>query len=589
MLISSVLGSVGSAPRYLLEARLTAWAEEFAAATRAPVQSGQARAVGHAGLLIAYDSLHLLAGVFVGWALAHLIRASRPHWNWTTVALVAGLGLYLLALARSLGLAALAGALGTPGALMACLVAARVSRRSQLAGAESSGSPSSAHVTSRLRADVLRALCPPMAVRIARRAVVLLERARLRAPAGGFLLGHTCDGRRPAWIPARHTIVVGATGAGKTMTMRNVVAEATVSMGAVIVDGKGDPELERHLTQLAQASGRRFSAWSPYRTTRYNPFGHGADTEIVDKALAAESWGDDYYLRLGQRFLGFAVRALRAAGREPTLSELARYADPENLEQLAPAMEEANPGSWNQLAACIPGLDRGERQAIAGTQHRLAALAESDVGMLLEPAPGHETIDLLEAVRNADVAYFNLNADARPTLSRMLGAAIVMDLVSIAATIQRRDEYTPTVVMLDDVQAFACEPGLAGIASLFARGRSAGMMLLLGTQSLADLQRDRADGMDQLLDNRTTLIVHRLPGERSATKASRELGLHEVQRLSEHLEGGPGRWRPRGSATRTRVMVPHVQPAELMELETGVTVTKTLGQPLRFVRVRSPH
>lgn len=264
--------------------------------------------------------------------------------------------------------------------------------------------------------------------------------------------------------------------------------------------------------------------------------------------------------------------------------------DPANLEQLAPEMEAARPGSWNDLAAGLPALERAERQAIAGTQHRLGALAESDVGVLLEPAAGTETVDLLASVQGGDVVYFNLNADARPALSRMVGAAIAMDLVGIAATMQRRGEFMPTALMLDDVQAFATDPTLAGIASLFARGRAAGMMLLLGTQSLADFMRGRADGIiQQLLDNCSTLLVHRLPGHDSASRASLELGSRRVERVSEHVEAGAGGWRPRGTAIRSLAVEPHVTPEELMALETGVAMLKTLGEPPRRVRVSSPR
>jgi Cdc6-like AAA superfamily ATPase len=407
---------------------------------------------------------------------------------------------------------------------------------------------------------------------------------------GGFHIGVTREGGRGVSVPARHTVVVGATGVGKTVTIRRILSQASADMGLIAIDGKGDPELERDLERLARATGRRFQAWSPEHTTRYSPFCHGSDTEIVDKALAAERWGDDYYLRLGQRFLGFAVRGLRAAGSEPTLRDLAHYVDPANLEELAPAMERAAPGSWGDLIATLPALDRAERQAIGGTQHRLATLAESDLGALLEAAPGCELVDLLEVVRAGNVAYFNLNADARPALSRMVGAAIVMDLVSIAATLQRNEEYLPTVLMLDDVQAFLSAPALAGIASLFARGRSAGMMLLVGTQSLADFNLGGSPGgIDQLLDNRSTLIVHRLPGHGSASRGSRELGEREDARLSEQLEAGVLGWHNAGRVTRTMSMEPNVMAAELMDLETGVAVVKTSERPPDFVRISLPH
>jgi hypothetical protein len=409
------------------------------------------------------------------------------------------------------------------------------------------------------------------------------------AAHGDFLVGVTCEGRRAVSLPARHTVVVGATGVGKTVTIRRILSQATDAMGLIAVDGKGDPELERDLERLARVTGRRFQAWSPYHTTRYSPFGRGSDTEIVDKALAAERWGDDYYLRLGQRFLGFAVRALRAAGREPTLRSLAHYVNPSNLEELAPAMERAAPGSWSDLVATLPPLDRAERQAIGGTQHRLATLAESDLGALLEAAPGCELIDLLEVVRAGDVAYFNLNADSRPALSRMIGAAIVMDLVNIAATMQRNREHVPTVLMFDDVQSFLSTPAMGGIASLFARARSAGMMLLLGTQSLADFNLGGSpQGIDPLLDNSSSLIVHRLPGHRSAARASRELGEREGEQVSEQLEPGVFGWRNAGRVTRTISMVPNVTPGELMELQTGVAVVKTAGRSPNFVRIAMP-
>jgi hypothetical protein len=287
--------------------------------------------------------------------------------------------------------------------------------------------------------------------------------------------------------------------------------------------------------------------------------------------------------------LGFAVRALRAAGRPLTLSALARYVDPEMLEELAPEMEAAQPGSFNELIAALPALDRGERQAIAGTQHRLAAMAESDVGPLLEPAPGHPTIDLLVAVTAGDVVYFNLHADSRPALSRMVGAAVIRDLVSISATMIGRCERMPTALVFDDIQAFATEASLAGIASLFARGRQPGMMLLLGTQSLADLGGGQGAGvMEQLMDSRATLIVHRLPGHRSATRASQELGDHEGQAVSEQMDGSYGRWRPRGAATRSAIQVPNVRPRELMDLPTGVAAVKSTGQAPCLVHVLPP-
>jgi hypothetical protein len=588
MLISIVLAGAGYAPHDLQGMLTPDSVGSHLAAGAATWPHLQSHEVERVARSVSGGVGRVALAALAGCAAARLFRARRIRSGWAFFAL----GLFVLADARgavSLSRLPLVGALGVGGVMLALVIACIVNRSRDLDEGPRRGAR--AGVTRRTRAlrDAVLASATARFAPLVERRARIRELLRRRNRPRGICIGRTCAGRRRFTIPTRHTLVVGATGAGKTVTMRSVLAAAVARMGAVVVDGKGDAELEHDLERFARESGRRFLPWSPYHRTRYSPFSHGSDTEIVDKALAAESWGDDYYLRLGQRFLGFAVRALRAAARQPTLRELARYVDPANLEQLAPAMEEVTPGSWDHLVGSLPALDRTERQAIAGTQHRLAALAESDVGVLLEPAPGHALVDLSEVVHAGDVAYFNLNADARPALSRMLGAAIVMDLVSVTAAMQRGEESMPTVLMLDDVQAFASEPALAGIASLFARGRSAGMMLLLGTQSLSDFKLAGTQrSIEQLLDNRSTLVVHRLPGQSSASRASRELGEREGRRLSEHLEAGVTGWRRAGTATSTGTLEPNVLAAELMELETGVAAVKTPGRPPEFVHITPP-
>jgi len=411
-----------------------------------------------------------------------------------------------------------------------------------------------------------------------------LERLLERKPGEGIAIGWEVERGREVRIPLRHTVVVGASGSGKTVTLSTILREAAPSHGLVVIDGKGDPDLEEAVVWAARASGRERRIWSPHGSLRYNPFAHGSETEIVDKALAAESFGDSYYLRLGQRFLGFAVRALRAAGREVTVADLSHYADPQQLAELAGAIEGRHPGAWIEIATALPKLSAQERQGIAGTQHRLAAIAESDVGPLIAGGPGQ--LDLLAAVVKGEAVYFNLNSDARPQLSRMVGAAVLIDLLTVAAALQRAGRAAPTVVVVDDLQGFASEPAARALASLFARARSAGFCLLVGTQSLADLELPGGRGFDQLLDNRYALLVHRLPGYRSAQAASRELGEADQVELHEQLREGLLGWRSAGRASRSCRPRPWVTPAELAALAVGHAYLKRGGEPPLAVQVR---
>ncbi|MGA2758290.1 MAG: DUF87 domain-containing protein, partial [Solirubrobacteraceae bacterium] len=122
-----------------------------------------------------------------------------------------------------------------------------------------------------------------------------------RAPGGAIVIGSDA-GRRPVAIPlggtsGSHTLIVGATGSGKTVTEALIVGRAIEQgLGAVIVDPKGDALLREHARAAAQRAGRAFLEWTPSGPSTYNPYAHGSAGEIADKALAGERYTEPHYL-----------------------------------------------------------------------------------------------------------------------------------------------------------------------------------------------------------------------------------------------------------------------------------------------------
>ena len=110
-----------------------------------------------------------------------------------------------------------------------------------------------------------------------------------------------------------HTLVVGATGSGKTITQTWIAVRAIErGMGAVVIDPKGDRGMRGEVRRAAEAAGRPFIEWTPEGSAVYNPYARGSDTEIADKVLAGELFTEPHYLRQAQRYLGHVVRVLRA-------------------------------------------------------------------------------------------------------------------------------------------------------------------------------------------------------------------------------------------------------------------------------------
>lgn len=499
---------------------------------------------------IALDrSLQLAIALVLGLLAARLMRRRRLHWAWAAAAL-----------APTLLVGSMIGGLA-PGLVVLLLAAALRGRRWHREDLDA-GSDLGRAARDRLTpAAVLRLT----AVK-ARSAMGLPSWRRGRDHGAELLLGRQRDGR-PVSIPfaagvAGHTLVVGATGSGKTVT-QTLMAVRAIEGGraAIVLDPKGDRGMREQISRAAGCAGRDFIEWTPTGPSVYNPYGRGGETEIADRVLAGERFTEPHYLRQAQRYLGHVVRALRGRGGEVSLGAIVSLLEPEALEVLLRELPEpqARPSH-----AYLDSLTPRQQRDLAGVRDRLAILSESDVGRWLDPRSPAPRFDLLAAARSKAVVYFNLESDSRPLLTQMLGAAIVQDLQSTVAALQGRP--APTLVVIDEFSALAAEQ----VVALFGRARSAGFALLLGTQELSDLRlpgRERV--LEQVMGNLSLLIAHRQVVPASAELVARLGGLRGTWRVT---------WAGDGRTTRTRTQEPVLAAERLMRLAPGWGVVIAFGQ-----------
>ncbi len=464
-------------------------------------------------------TIHVAVGFLLGLIAVRAMRRWHLRWTWAAAGVIA------VALARTTLGDRTAFTLGT-AALYAAVRGRRWHREDIETGAD--------------MADVAIARSGPLD--LARR---LLRGIELRWGAGAFdgwfrgarlIVGRERDGRAVT-IPlggengGAHTLVVGATRSGKTVTMTWMAARAIeCAIGAIVLDPKGDRDLRRELRDVAKRMGRLFLEWTPRGPSVYNPYAHGSETEIADKVLAGERFTEPHYLRQAQRYLGHEVRVLRRAGLEVSLKELVRHLDPSRLEILARGLPESEAQGVHDYLDSLTTRQQGD---LAGVRDRLAIMAESDIGDLLDPlTPDLERINLLQAAKVGAVVYFNLEADRRPLLAQMLGAAIVQDLQAMVAALQARP--VPTLVMIDEFSAIVPER----VVDLFARASGAGVSLVLGTQELADLRVPGREALlEQIMGNLSVLIAHRQVVPASAELIASLTETRGVWRTSRHGDG----------------------------------------------------
>ncbi len=386
-----------------------------------------------------------------------------------------------------------------------------------------------------------------------------------------------------------HAFVIGATGAGKTVTQA-AIAQAHVLAGqsVIVIDPKGDRYLYRVLREAASQTGVRFRAWSPTAPAIYNPFARGGPTEITDKALAGHRWTEPHYELATQRLLLHVLATMRAAGNwPPTLSQIVHHMDADRLDLAA---QKVGGDLADRVSAYVDGLSARGRADLGGGRDRLAVLADGELGPKLDPALGEgPQIDLAEALRAREVVYFHLDADRFPAASKLMGAALVIDLVTLTAEMQGSD--SSGLLVMDEFAALAAEQ----VSRLFGRARSAGLSVLLGTQSLADLRSARPDdGSDtlteQVLTNIEFAVVHREADPDSAERLARMAGTRPSWSMTEKVGDQRGLLAPReGTRTRAREFV--VLPDEIKRLGTGeaVLVNPTAETPGQIVRIFAPR
>jgi type IV secretory pathway TraG/TraD family ATPase VirD4 len=421
------------------------------------------------------------------------------------------------------------------------------------------------------------------------RASAPLRRGSYLSPSG-LVIGRGQHGQ-PVRIPftavtGSHCLVVGATGSGKTVTQAWIASRAIKhGFGAVVIDPKGDQMLHHHLRHATRAAGRRFVAWTPMGSVSYNPYAQGSDTEIADKALAGETYTEPHYQRQAQRFLGHTVRALRAAGITISPASLSAHLDVGELDLLARQLPD---DQARALQRYLRGLSPQQVRELAGMRDRLAILAESDLGSRLEPGPNRHTLDLRQAIGRRDVVVFSLEADRRPLAAQMLAAAIVSDLLTIAADRQTQPQRPPALVVIDEFSAVAPHH----IARLFGRARSAAMTILLGTQEIADLRAADHTGAlaDQVIGNVASVIAHRQTVPDSAELIAGIAGTHgawiHTTQTHRHLTAADA--TPAGTRTRGREY--HLHPDTIKHLPTGTAavITPARQPPVQLAHILNP-
>jgi conjugal transfer pilus assembly protein TraD len=426
---------------------------------------------------------------------------------------------------------------------------------------------------------------------------------RARVPGAGAQPG-VLLGRDTAGVPvglrdgelSAHGLILGASGSGKSTTLLTILTDHIRRGRPVLaIDMKGSPAFARALAAAAAAAGRPFRLWTPDGPSHWNPLQHGNATELKDKLIATERFTEPHYQRAAERYVQTVLQVLHKAypARPAELDEVVRLMEPRRLSGMLRHLPQA---TADRVQDYLGGLTPDQLSAVRGLGTRLAILSESHTGPYLA-APtaldGGEraaTIDLRAALDGSEIVLFSLNSSTYGKLAAQIGTLVIQDLVTSAGnrldmSAGGRDTPPQATIGIDEFSGL----GSDNVVSLLARGREAGLSVLVATQELADLDRAAFGVRDQVLGNTAVKLVHRQDVPASAQMVAQMAGTETVWEET-HQVGGRLLHMDTGRGTRRQVEQFVIHPNEIKALPTGhaVLITKLPTASARTVRISPP-
>lgn len=395
----------------------------------------------------------------------------------------------------------------------------------------------------------------------------------------GTVLGVSMVDAKPMIVPDRYVnqvaLVLGTTGAGKTITLRRFYKRAlTKGYPLIIVDGKPDDANIAWLKSLAIAQERPFYGFNCDENCHYDPLANGGFTELKDKIVCLkDEWSSDYYRSIAEAYLQTTFRVLLKTASHLNLHQVMDCLVYKNLVALANITQDET------LMKRVHQLKNYEMKDISGLQAHLDILINSELGYYFER--NESSFGLSDVINQKGIVYFALPALRFPSFSKVLGKLVIND---IKAVIERhKTNEHPLFAIFDEFSVFAGEQ----VLNLVNMGRGKGVHAIFGTQGLADLDRVDDCFKSQVLNCVNTMICHRLNDQESAEAVANWIGTKDVFTVTAQLNTGQGT-TGMGTVRRNREFIVHPDQIK-QELKVGEAffVSKVNGFEWGKIRVKN--
>ncbi|MEM7828062.1 MAG: helicase HerA-like domain-containing protein [Candidatus Aenigmatarchaeota archaeon] len=332
----------------------------------------------------------------------------------------------------------------------------------------------------------------------------------------------------PYDVMNRHIYILGATGAGKTSLLRNIVYQLiNDGWGVLFIDLKGENNILTDMWQACIRANRRkdFIYFSPIRSEKFmtetavwNPLIHG-DASVVTSRLM-DAFGTDnpeaeFYEKVKYDILYAIISCMKETNMVFNFKDMSWVLQSaQNMKKLAHITPM---GQAKQILTSIINdwIDNPKVYVtyIKGTK---VAVQEMATGLASEICNATEpTLDLADAVEKKLVIYSYLPTMYAKASMRAIGKMMLSELKNVFANIQAYVRGKARfAIVIDEFEELAFK----SVKDMFNKARSAGVSMIVGHQTLSDINYEirSVEFTKSLMDNTACKLIMQVNSRETA-------------------------------------------------------------------------
>lgn len=382
-----------------------------------------------------------------------------------------------------------------------------------------------------------------------------------------------------------HVTITGTPGSGKTR-LYAVLASQIIQTDScmIIIDPKGDKDLENLARHLAKKYNREFLFFHPgfpSESVRLNPIKNWnviADIGARLAQLISSDGSSDSFTKFSELSINRVCYGLELIGVRPSLKNIRRYVElgidrlledcfkvifqpaygtdwdakvqmhmgkgmkMSRLEAMAKMYEDEyvpQHGSNDVIDGLISTLNHSKEhygKMILTLLPLLQTLCMGELGKLLSPDvedlnDERPIYDMESVVLGKKILYLSLDALSNTTVSETLASTLVAELATVAGNIYKFHGKKNVYLVIDEVAEVANKQ----LVQILNKARGAGMKVIMAMQSVADLEVKLGSKpkAEQMLDNANNTLISLRVQNKTALWASEMMGETEIESVDE--------------------------------------------------------